>query len=1143
MHRAGVLLANTDDIPAQAPTTSSPATIADTLSTLSDRGLRRLLGARTFLRGLEYARRRVVEDVVVAEGEATGRVRGSDPEPYAARVFLSPEGIRSDCSCPVFEKSQQHCKHVAALLISVRDQARGSNPRPAPPPAPPPLPSAGPPVAASQGGGGSKSSRRERRRQRLLAMQGGVSTTHVVDRHHGTVHTHVVASSPADATHRSTGIGAWLPPSGALQPARPIEFRLLVRQGGLTVTALDAEARAPMLPSVALTWQALSPTADREALRVLARFESGNPRHPAVDLRGEEAAELLPLLSGRRVLLEPTLMQLRFADEPLRPRFDLELAGDSIVAKASFERASDRRRFSLAQGGWFEGHPSWHVDTSDGVARPIDRRVSAAAMRRLVKSPTISEPASELVPLVMDGLPRVALEMGADLPTLDQVADVIDIDPTFRMQAAGGITEVVVTLTAVYGDTEVQVRADGISPPVILKPPTEGQRRFRCIRTDIAAQQAAAERLKELGLLPDDGGQKFAAIGPKAVKFWSEGLGALPESWDLFVPEDLVDTQVRKTPLSISAFVDRKSSSGMDWLSLKLSFVSEGVGVDRDELMRTIAAGKKYVKLEDGSFAELDPQAVQALLDREIEILSSMGKGGKIPLSQAGRLEELLGQIDGDVKVAAGAKELFKQLRDIDGIEVAKKPKALKATLRPYQEAGLSWLLFVHKLRSGGVLADDMGLGKTLQTISLLASVKQDEKRLRALIVAPTSVVPNWARELERFAPTLKTVVWHGADRHEQKDEAESAEVLITSYQLLRRDEEYLSSLELSYAVLDEAQHIKNASSATAAAAKRLRSDRRLALTGTPIENRLSELWSIFDFVSPGLLGSLDKFEERYGRPIDGGDAKAAGRLRATIHPFILRRTKLEVEKDLPEMIETDRVVEMTAEQKKVYQAILREVRAQVMGEVEKNGLAKSQLHILAGLTRLRQAACDPRLMGLPRAFGDDDSGKLEALRELVQSAVEGGHKVLVFSQFVQMLHLIRAAFDQDGVKYEYLDGSTVDRAERVERFQSDPACSAFLISLKAGGTGLNLTAADTVVHFDPWWNPAVEEQASARAHRIGQSKIVTVYRLVSEGTIEEKILVLKSKKQKLVESVLSEDQGGAKKLTKTDIEDLFRLD
>ncbi|MDB4996236.1 MAG: Helicase, family, partial [Myxococcaceae bacterium] len=715
----------------------------------------------------------------------------------------------------------------------------------------------------------------------------------------------------------------------------------------------------------------------------------------------------------------------------------------------------------------------------------------------------------------------------------------------------GSLVEAHVALRAAYEDVEIDVRADGMTPPVIVKPAprTEDDRgkfkRAICIRCDIAAQQDAANRLRDLGLVPDEDGNGFIARGDDAIQFWTDGISELPEDWDLFVPDDLVDVQVRGEALSANARV----SSGVDWLSLRLSFESEGIAVSQDELGRCLAEGRRYVRLADGSFARLDAQKVKEVLLRQAEILATGGGvGGKLPLSQAGRLQELLDKV-GKANISDGAKELFKKLQNIDEIKGTKTPRNLKASLRPYQETGFHWLWFLHEIGSGGVLADDMGLGKTVQTLALLLAVKaadakvEGSKPFKALIVAPTSVVTNWLLEMNKFAPSLKHALWHGVDRKERSEELEKADVVVTSYALLRRDEEMLAKLDLRYAILDEAQHIKNPLSATARAAKRLRADRRLALSGTPIENRLSEIWSIFDFVSPGLLGPLDKFEERYSRPIDAGDQKAAGRLRATIHPFILRRIKNEVAKDLPEKIESDQICELTGEQGALYAAVLKEVRAQVLGEVEKQGVAKSHIQILAGLTRLRQAACDPRLLNLPRDFTDDDSGKLSALRDLVETSVAGGHRVLIFSQFVTMLTLIKKAMDEDGVAYEYLDGSTKDRQARVDAFQKEDGPPLFLISLKAGGSGLNLTAADTVIHFDPWWNPAVEDQATDRAHRIGQTKVVTTYRLIAKGTIEEKILQLGGKKRELVGTVLTEDAGGAKKLTKTDLEDLFKLD
>jgi superfamily II DNA or RNA helicase len=1117
---------------------ASPFTEA--LSTLNDRALRRLLGARAYLRGYDYVRRHAVEDIVVEDGGARGHVRGTESEPYRVTLQLTPSGFSSSCTCPAYASSNGgHCKHVAALLIALRDQARGAQPRTA-------QPSTNGVHYTVHGGtvhvAGVEGEGRRSKRARARAMKAA---------HHAQL------AARGFVPTGGSGVDAWLPEPMPPAP-RVIEYRLQVKQvghapsgvgGALTITLLDPDARVPLLPSALLVGQDQHPTADRDAIRLLARFENQGPRRVGIDVRGEDASDLLPLLKGRRVIVEPQMMELRFGDEPLRPRFDLELGqeGTQILVRTSFQRQGDPRRFTMATGAWFEGSPGWYVDAQEGWARPIDRRVSPAAMRRLLRTSVIGEPVDRLPDLIMQGLPRVALEVGAELPELSQVADVVDLEPTFRVAAGGTLTDAQVSLRAAYEDFEIDVRADGMTVPVIVKPPEAGStKRAKCIRCDIAAQQDAAGRLRDLGLVPAEDGNKFVARGDDAIRFWTEGIATLPEHWDIFVPDDLVEVQLRDEALTANARV----SSGVDWLALRLNFESEGVAVTQEELARCLTEGRRYVRLADGTFARLDPQKVREVLQRQAEILATGGgNGGKLPLSQAGRIEDLLAQV-GKSAVSGDARELFKKLKDIDEIKGARKPRNLKAQLRPYQEQGFHWLWFLHEIGSGGVLADDMGLGKTVQTLALLLAVKAEDAKIegkrkpfKALIVAPTSVVTNWLREMDKFAPSLRHALWHGAERRERQDELEDADVVVTSYALLRRDEEMLKEIDWRYVILDEAQQIKNPLSATARAAKRLPSDRRLALSGTPIENRLSEIWSIFDFVSPGLLGPLDKFEERYSRPIDGGDKTAAERLRATIHPFILRRTKSEVARDLPEKIETDQFCELTGEQASLYAAVLKEVRAQVMGEVERQGLARSHIMILAGLTRLRQAACDPRLLGLPREFGDEDSGKLVALRDLVQTSIAGGHKVLVFSQFVSMLQLIKSAMDEDRVSYEYLDGSTRDRPERVDNFQHEDGPPVFLISLKAGGSGLNLTAADTVIHFDPWWNPAVEDQATDRAHRIGQTKVVTTYRLIAKGTIEEKILELAEKKRELVGAVLSEDVGGAKKLTKGDLEELFKFD
>merc|ERR1711916_162058 len=370
----------------------------------------------------------------------------------------------------------------------------------------------------------------------------------------------------------------------------------------------------------------------------------------------------------------------------------------------------------------------------------------------------------------------------------------------------------------------------------------------------------------------------------------TEELGSLPENWDRYIPDDLVGVHVRDKAVSPRARV----SSGVDWLSLDMTFEVAGMAVDEDELRACLEKGRHLVRLQDGSYAPVEREAVSEILERMAEIYAGVGEDThRLSLSQAGRVQDLLNLV-GRSSVTSAARALFGKLEDIGEIEQIAKPRTLKASLRPYQKQGFSWLVFLHGLGTGGILADDMGLGKTVQTISLLLWVKGREKKRKVshLVVAPTSVVPNWLREIEKFAPSLNAVLWHGPDRHAHADEIEDADVLITSYALLRRDEEFLQGLDFYYIILDEAQHIKNPLSATARSVKKLNAEHRLALTGTPIENRLSEIWSIFDFVSPGMLGELSRFEEKFARPIERGDQEAAEKLRAAIHRFVLRRTK-----------------------------------------------------------------------------------------------------------------------------------------------------------------------------------------------------------------------------------------------------------
>ena len=455
----------------------------------------------------------------------------------------------------------------------------------------------------------------------------------------------------------------------------------------------------------------------------------------------------------------------------------------------------------------------------------------------------------------------------------------------------------------------------------------------------------------------------------------------------------------------------------------------------------------------------------------------------------------------------------------------------LEEVLRPYQKHGVYWLNQLIISGYACLLADDMGLGKTLQALAFIRHIRE-----KTLVVCPSSLIFNWQREAERFAPELKVVVLAGSDRAEARGQA--GDVYLTSYAILRRDAAQFRQMDFGTVILDEAQHIKNPDSQNAQAAYALRAAHRIVLTGTPIENSIRDLWSLMHFLMPGYLGSREDFRERFERSIEREPSGAAARrLRQRMKPFILRRTKKEVISELPEKIEQVSYCELNEEQAALYKAMATSTRQELATLAGAKDQSRSRMAMLTALLRLRQICCDLRLLNA-EAQGEPPSGKVELLMELLTEATEGGHRVLVFSQFASMLRLLMAELKAAGLEYCHLDGQTKDRAAVVDRFQTGEV-PVFLISLKAGGVGLNLTAADTVIHFDPWWNPAVEAQATDRAHRIGQKNAVTSYKLITRGTVEEKIWKLQQSKAQLAQDVLGEE-GFTGSLSKTDFDYLL---
>jgi len=583
--------------------------------------------------------------------------------------------------------------------------------------------------------------------------------------------------------------------------------------------------------------------------------------------------------------------------------------------------------------------------------------------------------------------------------------------------------------------------------------------------------------------------------------------------------------------------------SGIDWLAVSAEWEQEGLKLSAADLERLASATSRFVKLPDSGWVELDTAAVQSAHEN----MADLGVDSLVPVPQRIGLEQAAHLDEEGLKRFGGSPQalaLRERLRDFKGIPVTALPSTVQAELRPYQKDGFDFLCHLAQIKLGGILADDMGLGKTLQTLAWLARLQQQNRKnpKPSLVICPASVLHNWRREANRFTPQLKVLVLEsGAARHNLRKQIPQHDLIVTNYALLRRDLEELQKFAFSAVILDEAQFIKNPDAQVTLSVKQLKSEHRLALTGTPLENRLLDLWSIVDFVQPGYLGSQEQFLETYEpRGVENVEMEqriACRRLSAKLRPLLLRRLKKCVAKDLPDRIEQRRDCQLDDEQRKLYLAELRRSREQVMQAVAEKGINRSKIHVLAALTRLRQICCHPKLVG-----NDSVSGKTETLFELLEPLLAEGQKVLVFSQFVQMLELLEAECRGRRIPTHILTGQTKDRQEVVAAFQNDASASVFLLSLRAAGTGLNLTTASYVVLYDPWWNPAVEAQAIDRSHRIGQTQTVNAYRLISPGTVEEKIWELQQNKAQTIADVLGEE-GFARSLSKSDLEYLFAED
>ncbi len=1062
-----------------------------------------------YRRGVQYYRRKKVlkygEDESGRNIEAL--VIGSEPQPYKVNVTIEdPENFKAACSCPYFEEV---CKHSVAVLLT---QIARANP-------------------------GIRFDLNEERARDVQIDQRAPRAKDLLDDPKAPG----VTPEAADFT---LGLLVLEKPLALIVGTVPHE-----PQGKVNILKVPPEVLNSLDPHSRI----YKLTKYLTSLPQTTKGPAGGHRIP----RGDEGIVLGHLSLCTKLINTSDSQPITFSPTPLRPRAvlsetengELQLRLEALNAdnqpvnhpvyflgQQSSWVLSDNVLYSIDLSAIHKLHPFLDAHGLMTVKLEIVPKFLAVDLPILKRRMEVRvDETSAPFPIAITEPPRVVIKV------CERKA------PSQVLGATGMIANLEVSLGFGYGDlvlpsrdetsaveSELYTRTISDSgQSVWVKRLWDQESQVRRFLSNLQPQRAVADRFFFV---------EEAALD--ALYYLSHEQSA---EWDISGIDTLKSYIVRKEPLRLKANLSLKKDSFK--FDFDLLAFSNGNEIPFGQVIECLFRNRNYVKLENGEHVRIDATSLLGLLKT-----IGQSKDSSRPLYQALPITHALETHEIEIEVDDGFKEFLHRIHNLRELEPMTVHPNFKGELREYQKEGCNWLSFLREYGLAGILADDMGLGKTIQALALLLSHHKEQKRLPSLVVAPTSVVYNWLSEAERFTPNLNTALFLGRDRGEllsvlQKDGGKKPDVVFTTYGIIRRDYETLKNIQFEFLILDEAQNIKNPESVGAIAAKALKSFHRLALSGTPVENRLKELWSLFDFLMPDFLSNYKDFNETFERPIEAGQDGAGQKLRKIVHPFILRRLKSQVEKELPDRTDIITLCELEEDQRSLYLDVLDECRQTVFNEIASRGIKRSQLSVLAALLRLRQVCCDPRLL---KSRDDEEpladkgempgSAKLSSLTAMIAEIIEEGHKILVFSSFVKMLTLIRAELEKAGYVYEYLDGQTPaqDRLEKVNRFNADPDIPIFLISLKAGGTGLNLTGADYVIHYDPWWNPAVENQATDRAHRIGQTRHVFNYKLITRGTVEEKIVALQRKKKELADLIIGGDDAVAKELTKEDLEFLF---
>jgi uncharacterized small protein (DUF1192 family) len=1096
-----------------------------------------------------------------------GHVQGSERKPYLVEVLLLPGGgsgieLEQFCSCPLGGL----CKHGVALLELISAQPDwwlrpGQSPRERTPPGPKPEatrkpnPSAAAPHKAAPD----------------QALKPALSSW--VNR---------LAQSAAPAT---TGDGSHPTPASQAGSSQRIVYLLSPNQRSIRVDVATARSlkTGGISAPAQLPWSSLlggsicaEATEDDRRLAREILFEQDSMTAWTYVLKGEAGTVLLRRLLGT---------ERCYWQKSGKRASPLKL-GPVRPAEPVWESQPDG-----SQRPWFKSSPPvhivlpltplWYLDPDTSECGPLDIPLIPSAALTWLEAPVVDLEQAELV---VAALSPQAERLKLPLPVALKVEWAQGVEPTPVLTLHGApIPRASWALLWAHpkpqpdlGLGRLSFRYGSIAIPLHHASPVVQERTDRGWIRYPRNRASEVERegdLRGLGLMPApmaDPGREWGPFSTEYVPsddaewmaFMREGVPELQEKgWDVVIEASFPWRPATAESWFIDAQSMERSADGpqQDWFGVELGVVVDGERINLLPILLKLLAADPHalsvarlaeepqsegiaLNLPDGRKLMFPIERARTLQGVLLDLFEpgSLDTEGRLPLGRW-HVAELAGEPDWRWLGEKGLRDLAVRLRDFQGIESVPPPAGLKAQLRHYQQDGLNWLQFLRHYGLGGILADDMGLGKTVQTLAHLLVEKESGRADRpSLVVAPTSLMTNWRQEAERFAPGLRVLVLHGLDRKDHFDRIRDHDLVLTTYPLLPRDGATLEKHEFHCLILDEAQFIKNPRTAAAQSVAGLRARHRLCLTGTPMENHLGELWSLFHFLMPGFLGDAKRFQRLFRTSIEKlGDTSRREILVRRVKPFLLRRRKEEVARELPAKNEIVQHVELEGPQRDLYESVRLAMHKRVREEVKKKGFSRAHIVILDALLKLRQICCHPALLKLPSAKAVRESAKLELLLELLPPMLEEGRRILLFSQFTSMLALIEAELKRLNHPYVLLTGDTRDRATPVKRFQSGEV-PLFLISLKAGGTGLNLTAADTVIHYDPWWNPAVENQATDRAHRIGQDKQVFVYRLLTVGTVEEKIAALQARKSELVAGLLDTSGTGKLALTHEDLESLF---